>query len=108
MIEVKVFTAKGKYLYLKACAPKVRKVKSDVVCIHSECDLNPLAGLADLLENCDMFPYTEIPNFPVTTVPGHVSRMLFGTLNGVTVMLMQGRFHAYEGHPLGVVSYFSN
>jgi purine-nucleoside phosphorylase len=55
-----------------------------------------------------MFPYTEIPNFPVTTVPGHVSRMLFGTLNGVTVMLMQGRFHAYEGHPLGVVSYFSN
>ena len=71
---------------------------------HPECDLTPLAGLADLLENCDIFPYNEIPNFTMTTVPGHVSRLLFGTLDGITVMLMQGRFHAYEGHPLGLVS----
>ena len=72
--------------------------------IRPESDLTPLAGLADLVENCDIFPYNEIPNFPMTTVPGHVSRLLFGTLQGVTVMLMQGRFHAYEGHPLGLVS----
>ena len=44
--------------------------------IYSDCDLNPLAGLADLLDNCDIFHYENIPNFPVTTVPGHVSRLV--------------------------------
>jgi purine-nucleoside phosphorylase len=63
-----------------------------------------LASLADLLDNCDIFPYGEVPNFPQSTVPGHKSRLLFGKLNGVTVMLMQGRFHAYEGYPLGKVA----
>jgi len=65
-----------------------------------EFDLNPTAGLADLLENADVFPYSEIPNFPISTVPGHKSRMLFGLLNNIPVMLMQGRFHAYEGYAL--------
>lgn len=60
-----------------------------------------LAGLADLLESPDIFSYSDIPNFPETTVPGHKSRMLFGSLNGIPVMVMQGRFHAYEGYHLG-------
>ncbi len=51
----------------------------------------------------DIFPYADIPNFPESTVPGHKSRLLFGTLDGISVMLMQGRFHAYEGHPLSKV-----
>ena len=67
-------------------------------------DLNPLAGLADLLDNSDVFPYQDIPNFPVSTVPGHQSRLLFGLLKDIPVMLMQGRFHSYEGYPLGLVS----
>ena len=70
----------------------------------SEFDLNPLAGLADLMANEDAFPYHDIPNFPESTVPGHKSRLLFGLIQGVPVMLMQGRFHAYEGYPLGQVS----
>ena len=53
----------------------------------------------------DIFPYTEIPNFPVSTVPGHKSRLLFGIFKDIPVMLMQGRFHAYEGYPLGQVSH---
>ena len=68
-----------------------------------EIDLNPLAGLADLLDNSDVFPYQDIPNFPVSTVPGHQSRLLFGLLKDIPVMLMQGRFHSYEGYPLGLV-----
>ena len=70
----------------------------------SDFDLNPLAGLADLLENSDIFPYQDIPGFPVSTVPGHQSRLLFGLLKDIPVMLMQGRFHSYEGYPLGLVS----
>lgn len=59
-----------------------------------------LAGLADLLENPDIFDYSDIPNFPMSTVPGHKSRLLFGKLNGIELMLMQGRFHHYEGYPM--------
>jgi len=64
------------------------------------------AHLGDLLDadsEIKIFPYSEIPHFPQSTVPGHKSRLLFGKLNGVEVMLMQGRFHAYEGYPLGKV-----
>jgi len=59
-----------------------------------------LAGLADLLKESDVIEYADIPNFPQSTVPGHKSRMIFGRLDNVQVMLMQGRFHAYEGYPL--------
>jgi len=63
--------------------------------------LDPLVGgLADLAENADVFPYSDIPGFPQSTVAGHVGRLLLGELNGVTVVIMQGRFHSYEGYPL--------
>lgn len=60
-----------------------------------------LAGLADLLVDADIFPYEQIPHFPVSTVHGHKSRMLFGLYQNIEVLVMQGRFHAYEGYPLG-------
>ncbi|XP_047481497.1 purine nucleoside phosphorylase-like isoform X1 [Penaeus chinensis] len=59
-----------------------------------------LGGLADQLGDRDVFPYEDIPNFPVSTVKGHAGRMVIGLLSGVPVMCMQGRFHAYEGYPL--------
>jgi purine-nucleoside phosphorylase len=59
-----------------------------------------LGHLANNLTNADSFPYEEIPNFPVSTVQGHAGKMIFGLLNGVEVMCMQGRFHYYEGYPL--------
>ncbi len=43
-------------------------------------------------------PYQDIPNFPVSTVNGHMGKLLFGTLNGVHVVALQGRFHYYEGY----------
>lgn len=61
-------------------------------------------GLADQLGDRDVFPYEDIPNFPVSTVKGHAGRMVIGLLSGVPVMCMQGRFHAYEGYPLWKVS----
>lgn len=43
-------------------------------------------------------PYTQIPHFPVSTVEGHKGRLILGTLNGVQVWVMEGRFHFYEGY----------
>lgn len=56
--------------------------------------------MAEALENTVIFPYEEIPNFPVSTVEGHVGQLVFGKLNGIEVVCMQGRFHYYEGYPL--------
>lgn len=59
-----------------------------------------LNALGDTLTNKDIFPYEQIPQFPVSTVEGHVGQMVFGYLDGIPVMCMQGRFHYYEGYPL--------
>ena len=59
------------------------------------------SGLGDLvqeLEDAVAIPYTEIPYFARSTVPGHAGRLLVGNLAGVPVVAMQGRFHLYEGY----------
>lgn len=56
--------------------------------------------MAESLTDKQCFPYEEIPHFPVSTVEGHTGQMVFGYLQGVPVMCMQGRFHYYEGYPL--------
>jgi len=45
-------------------------------------------------------PYSEIPNFPVSTVEGHSGQLIFGKINNISVVAMQGRFHYYEGYSL--------
>ncbi|WJH37548.1 purine-nucleoside phosphorylase [Paenibacillus sp. CC-CFT747] len=45
-------------------------------------------------------PFGEIPHFPVSTVEGHAGRFVAGTLEGKPVIVMQGRFHFYEGYPM--------
>lgn len=57
-----------------------------------------LGGLADMLENKEVIQYADIEGFPVSTVPGHAGRLVFGTLQGRQVVLMQGRAHLYEGY----------
>ena len=59
-----------------------------------------LGNLSTEIEVEDAIPYSEIPNFPVSTVEGHQGQLLFGTLNDVPVVAMQGRFHFYEGYSL--------
>lgn len=59
-----------------------------------------LGGLGDLVEEADIIPYDEIPHFPVSTVPGHMGKLVFGKLKGQIVVLMRGRLHCYEGYPM--------
>jgi len=65
-------------------------------------------GLGDLVNHIEIekeFPYTEIPNFPVSTVEGHKGRLIFGKLGKKYVLAMQGRFHYYEGYDMKEVTF---
>lgn len=59
-----------------------------------------LGGLADQIGDATVIPYSSIPHFPESTVPGHKGQLVVGTLAGTPVYAMQGRFHYYEGHPM--------
>ena len=60
------------------------------------------SGLGDLADEfCKIsIPYSEIPGFETSTISGHKSRLVFAEINGKSVVMMQGRFHFYEGHPI--------
>ena len=64
-----------------------------------------LGSLADDITEKIIVPYKEIPNFPVSTVSGHKGELIFGKLEGVPIIAMNGRFHYYEGYDLKVVTY---
>ncbi len=64
-----------------------------------------LGDLANRVEDAQIIPYREIPHFPVSTVPGHKGNLIFGRLNGKEVMVMQGRFHYYEGYSMKEVTF---
>lgn len=55
---------------------------------------------ADHIQNKIIIPFNEIPHFQKTTVEGHEGRLIFGDVKGVPVLALQGRIHAYEGHPM--------
>ena len=65
------------------------------------------SGLGELAdEYCEIkIPYKDIPNFPVSTVKGHNGNLVFAQINGKKVVMMQGRFHFYEGHSMQTVTY---
>ena len=61
------------------------------------------SGLGGYASNMDVrceVPYSEIEGFPVSTVPGHDGRFLFGYVKGVPVVAMKGRIHYYEGYDM--------
>jgi inosine/guanosine/xanthosine phosphorylase family protein len=58
-----------------------------------------LGPLADRIEGAVDVPYSAIPGFPIPTVAGHQGRLRIGTIAGHPLACMQGRLHAYEGHP---------
>ena len=64
-----------------------------------------LGTLVDHIENAIYIPYSEIPNFPVSTVQGHKGNLIFGDMGGRRVMAMQGRFHYYEGYDMKTVTF---
>ena len=63
-------------------------------------------GLGDSVRSIALeneFLYTDLPHFPISTVPGHQGKLVFGRIADCSVFIMQGRFHLYEGYsPLEV------
>ncbi|WP_211745102.1 purine-nucleoside phosphorylase [Paenibacillus sp. Marseille-Q4541] len=62
-----------------------------------------LGDLGDQIEDAVYIPYDEVPNFPESTVEGHAGRFVIGKLEGKDVIIMQGRFHYYEGYDMRTV-----
>jgi purine-nucleoside phosphorylase len=62
-----------------------------------------LGGLADDLDEPIAIPFADLPGWPSATAPGHVGRLLLGRLAGRPVVMLQGRFHVYEGNDPGLV-----
>jgi len=63
-----------------------------------------LNDLADSVQKAVRIPYSDIPNFPVSTVHGHAGRFVIGELEGQPVLVMQGRIHYYEGYTMDQIT----
>ena len=64
-----------------------------------------LGGLVKEINVIDEISYSDIPNFPVSTVESHSGKLIFGELGGKKVIAMQGRFHFYEGYDMKQVTF---
>ncbi len=64
-----------------------------------------LGGFADGFEDKVVIPYSDLPHFPTSSVPGHAGRLVLGRVGGVDVVAMQGRVHFYEGFTPAQVIY---
>ena len=90
------------YEKLMTCAESVRKktdFKPEVALILG----SGLGDYADGIDIIDTVDYTEIEGFPTSTVAGHKGRFVFGYVEKVPVVIMQGRVHYYEGYPMADV-----
>lgn len=92
------------YEKLEKCYKCIRK-KTDFV---PEIALVLGSGLGDYAESASVnveltVPYSEISGFPTSTVLGHKGQFVFGTVNGVKTVIMQGRVHFYEGYDISDV-----
>jgi purine-nucleoside phosphorylase len=101
------YQARGEFIML------YEQVVEATTAIQNRISLQPAvavilgSGLGDLvyeLEHATAIPYAEIPHFAHSTVPGHAGRLLIGMLENVPVVVMQGRFHFYEGYTLPVLT----
>ncbi len=81
-------------------------------CVRKKTDFMPRvaivlgSGLGDYAEQIKVeveIPYSEIQGFPVSTVPGHAGKFIFGYLGDIPVVCMKGRVHFYEGYPISDV-----
>lgn len=66
------------------------------------------SGLGNFTDDIQIeysLPYSEIPNFPISTVQGHKGALVFGTIGPKKVVAMQGRFHYYEGYDMKQVTF---
>ena len=89
------------------------RIRNAVDYIRSRTDAEPTFGMilgsglgdfADTLENRQVIPFTDIPDFPAATVPGHAGAFVFGRKHGKSIVCLQGRLHYYEGHSMDVLT----
>lgn len=73
---------------------KITDFKPDIALVLG----SGLGALADEIEVEATVNYNDIPDFPISTAPSHKGRFVFGKMNGVSVVIMQGRVHLYEGY----------
>jgi len=87
----------------------LQKIQETKTFLESKTNLTPFVGivlgtglgnLSTEIEIETAISYSEIPNFPVSTVEGHSGQLVFGHINNIPVVAMQGRFHYYEGYSL--------
>ena len=64
-----------------------------------------LGGVTGAITDAVTIPYAEIPHFARSTAHGHAGQLVCGLLEGVPVMVMEGRMHAYEGYPLAQITF---
>lgn len=64
-----------------------------------------LGKIVDIMEEKEIVPYSNIPNFPVSSVKGHAGNLVFGKIGDTRIMALQGRFHYYEGFSMKEVAY---
>lgn len=92
----------------------LNRIKQTVEFINARISFTPevgiilgtgLGGLVNEISDKKELPYTEIPNFPVSTVKGHSGKLIFGILGNKKVVAMQGRFHFYEGYQMQEVTF---
>ena len=92
----------------------LNELEESVAYLKSKTSLNPVvgivlgSGLGDIVKALETefeIPYSAIPHFPVSTVKGHPGKLLFGKLNGQPTVIMQGRFHYYEGYSMQEVTF---
>lgn len=90
----------------------IKRINSAVEYIKTKTNRTPKiaavlgSGLGIYVEKLDdkiIIPYYEIPGFHQTTVAGHEGQLVFGKTHGIDVLIMQGRYHVYEGHELSEV-----
>lgn len=82
---------------------RIDEAAAKVLAVCGKADIGVVLGsglgdYAEALEDAVKLPYSEIPGFPRSTVAGHAGMWCCGTLYGKRVVMMQGRFHYYEGY----------
>ena len=90
------------------------KITESVEFINQKSNIKPkiaiilgtgLGRLAEDIKEKEIIPYSDIPNFPISTVQGHGGNLVLGKLENKEVVAMQGRFHYYEGYNLKEVTF---
>ncbi len=91
-----------------------QKIDETAKAIRKRIDVKPAigiilgTGLGELVKEIRSkknIPYDELPNFPISTVPSHENRLVFGKIGAHVVVAMQGRFHYYEGYSMQEVTF---